>query len=186
MALLSSNDSWVFEPILNNELSPDCMNVVEARRYLFLANESLPGPTIDVNEGDIVRVNVTNKHDSSDLTVHWHGLHQVGAPYSDGAAYVTQCTLGPHQSQVYEFTAYPPGTHFWHSHDTYHLADGVSGPLIVRPNKTEPFEYDEERVSKKKPTGTAVCSHLTFFFLSNRGRLSSCTIGTSKPEMISS
>lgn len=146
--MLSSNDSWVFEPIINNELSPDCMNVVEARRYLFLTNESLPGPTIDVNEGDVVRVKVTNKHESSDLSVHWHGLHQVGTQYSDGAAYVTQCSLGPQQSQVYEFTAYPPGTHFWHAHEMYHEADGVSGPLIVRPSETEPFDYDEERVRK--------------------------------------
>lgn len=140
------------------------MNVVEARRSLFLANESFPGPAIEVNEGDIIRVKVTNKHDSSDVSVHWHGLHQVGAPYSDGAAYVTQCSLGPHQSQEYEFTAYPPGTHFWHAHEMYHLADGISGPLIVRPSETEPFDFDEERVSKKTPmTGTAAPIELTSF-----------------------
>ena len=123
------------------------MNIVESRRSLFLAEESFPGPTIEVDEGDVVRVKVTNKHDSSDVTIHWHGIHQVGTPYSDGPAGVTQCTLGPHQSQEYEFTAYPAGTHFWHAHSTYQLAYGITGPFIVRPSDPEPFLYDEERVS---------------------------------------
>jgi FtsP/CotA-like multicopper oxidase with cupredoxin domain len=61
-------------------------------------------------------------------------------------------------SKVYEFTAYPPGTHFWHAHEMYHEADGVSGPLIVRPSETEPFDYDEERVRKMTPTTGTECS----------------------------
>jgi L-ascorbate oxidase len=150
------------------------MNVVEARRYLFLANESFPGPVIEVDEGDIVRVKVTNKHESSDVSIHWHGMHQVGTPYSDGPAGVTQCSLGPQQSQQYEFTAYPAGTHFWHAHATYEDVDGMSGPFIVRPSEPEPFQYDEERVSSYEDDmiGSIVVPHipLTFFCFSDRGR----------------
>jgi FtsP/CotA-like multicopper oxidase with cupredoxin domain len=57
---------------------------------------------------------------------------------------VTQCALGPFQSQEYVFEASPAGTHFWHAHATLHVADGITGPFIVRPAVTEPFKYDEE------------------------------------------
>ena len=67
----------------------------------------------------------------------------------DGPAGLTQCPLGPHQSQEYVFEAYPPGTHYWHAHGSLALADGLSGPIIVHPKspqETEPFSYDEERL----------------------------------------
>ena len=83
-------------------------------------------------------------HPSSTITLHFHGIHQKGTPYADGPAYVTNCPLGPLESQEYVFNAYPAGTHFWHAHASLHAADGITGPLIVRPTDPEPFEYDEE------------------------------------------
>jgi hypothetical protein len=47
---------WELDSILENDMSPDCMNVKEARRYSFLAERSLPGPLIEVEEGDIIHV----------------------------------------------------------------------------------------------------------------------------------
>lgn len=63
----------------------------------------------------------------------------------DGPGMITQCNLGVKQSQEYIFEAYPAGTHYWHAHGSLHLADGLSGPIIVHPKDPEPFEYDEER-----------------------------------------
>jgi len=47
---------WELDSILENEMSPDCMNVKDARRYSFLAERSFPGPLIEVEEGDIIHV----------------------------------------------------------------------------------------------------------------------------------
>jgi hypothetical protein len=47
---------WDLESILSNDLSPDCMNVKDARRYSFLANGQLPGPVVEANEGDTIHV----------------------------------------------------------------------------------------------------------------------------------
>lgn len=47
---------WDLEAVLDNDLSPDCMNIKDNRRFLFLANRSLPGPVIDVTEGDSLTV----------------------------------------------------------------------------------------------------------------------------------
>jgi FtsP/CotA-like multicopper oxidase with cupredoxin domain len=51
---------WELDAVLEDALSPDCMNVKQARRHLFLANRSLPGPLIDVEEGDTVHVSYRN------------------------------------------------------------------------------------------------------------------------------
>jgi hypothetical protein len=54
---------WDLEAILDNTLSPDCMNVKDARRTMFLvANDTVvgggvfPGPMIEVTEGDTIHV----------------------------------------------------------------------------------------------------------------------------------
>lgn len=47
---------WNLDAILDSNLSPDCMNLAKQGRYVYLAEESLPGPIIDVNEGDEVTV----------------------------------------------------------------------------------------------------------------------------------
>lgn len=64
----------------------------------------------------------------------------------DGPAGVTQCPLGPMKTQEYVFEATPVGTHYWHAHGSLHLADGLSGAIVVRPKEPEPFEYDEEYI----------------------------------------
>jgi L-ascorbate oxidase len=139
-------------PVLGNIFSPDCQNLQAQRRWLFLAKEAdtrapnpMPGPLIEANEGDTIVVRVTNEHHSLGATIHYHGIHQKGTPYSDGLAQITQCILGPYQSQEYRFEAYPPGSHYWHAHVSMDVADGLSGPLIVHPKEQEPFSYDEDR-----------------------------------------
>jgi len=52
---------WDLEAILQNDLSPDCMNIQTERRSLFLVNEEekgaqFPGPLIEANEGDTIHV----------------------------------------------------------------------------------------------------------------------------------
>lgn len=106
----------------------------------------MPGPLIEATEGDTIRLTLTNMHHSIGATLHYHGLHQKGTPWADGPMQVTQCSLGPLHSQVYEFEAYPPGTHYWHAHQSMDVADGMTGPIIVHPKDPEPLTYDEERM----------------------------------------
>lgn len=137
---------WNLDAKINNGKSPDCMNVGEERRSMFLAQDSFPGPTIEADEGDTIKVRINNMNPVSTASIHFHGIHQIGTPYSDGASFITQCALGPLQTQEYIFAAYPPGTHYWHDHASYNLADGLSGPIIIRPKVPEPFIYNEEKV----------------------------------------
>jgi FtsP/CotA-like multicopper oxidase with cupredoxin domain len=138
---------WTLKAAVGETYSPDCMNAKEFRRSMFLAQDSFPGPLIEAEEGDTITVRIENQNPSVSASIHFHGIHQMGTPFNDGAAYVTQCALGPLQKQEYTFVAYPPGTHYWHDHSSYNIADGLSGPIIIRPKQPDPFTYDEERVS---------------------------------------
>ena len=67
----------------------------------------MPGPLIEAQEGDTIRITITNKNEIMATTVHWHGLHQRGTVWNDGTSQITQCSLSPFESQTYEFIAYP-------------------------------------------------------------------------------
>lgn len=69
-----------------------------------------------VCENDTVIVDVTNALDLEAVTIHWHGIHQEGTPYMDGAPYITQCPIQAGESFRYQFSASPYGTHMWHGH----------------------------------------------------------------------
>ena len=55
---------------------------------------------------------VDNKLTTEGISVHWHGMHQKGAPWMDGVGQVTQCHIGPSSRFSYKFKASPSGT-FW-------------------------------------------------------------------------
>tara|TARA_R110002072_G_scaffold238038_2_gene395440 strand:+ start:26769 stop:28058 length:1290 start_codon:yes stop_codon:yes gene_type:complete len=116
-------------------------------KYHTLAfNGTIPGPEIRVNTGDKVRVKFVNKTDLNH-TIHWHGMH---VPWRmDGVPFVTQLPVMPNNEFIYEFTAKPEGTHFYHCHwgTLMHMQAGMFGSLIVE-NPQDPikerFPYDRE------------------------------------------
>ncbi|MEQ8849727.1 copper oxidase [Botrimarina sp.] len=103
-------------------------------------NGSMPGPTIEVNQGDRVRIVVTNEL-PEDTFVHWHGF-ELPVQY-DGAATLTQNPIKPGQSMVYEFDIHEEGTFFYHSHVPMQEAFGQVGWFIVHPKKV--FEPPVDR-----------------------------------------
>lgn len=103
--------------------------------YAF--NGQVPGPTLRFNEGDRVRINVTNRLPDS-TTVHWHGL--ILPNVMDGPAQVTQAPIENGQVYRYEFTAVQSGTYFYHSHDHVdrQQALGLYGALVIGPRQPDP------------------------------------------------
>jgi len=118
------------------------------RKAAQLINDMYPGPLIEANENDTVVVNVVNNLLGEGLTIHWHGIHQHGTPWADGSVGVAQAPIMPGQNFTYTFKAFPPGTHWWHSHmDALQADKGIKGPIIVHP-AVDPFEamYDEDQI----------------------------------------
>ncbi len=95
-------------------------------------NGSLPGPTIEVTQGDRVRIIVHNELPEP-TTVHWHGFELP--VQQDGSMTLTQNPIMPGKSFVYEFDVHEDGTFFYHSHVAMQEAFGMVGWFIVHPRK---------------------------------------------------
>uniref|UniRef100_A0A060T897 ARAD1D05148p n=1 Tax=Blastobotrys adeninivorans TaxID=409370 RepID=A0A060T897_BLAAD len=113
---------------------------------LILVNGQFPGPTIQAKIGDTISVTVHNKLNES-TSIHWHGIHQNGTNFMDGAVGITQCGIPPGESFTYRFTVDKAGTYWWHSHYELQRTDGMFGALIVD-DDSDPYlrHYDEELV----------------------------------------
>ena len=93
-------------------------------------NGSSPGPTIEANEGERVRVIVEN-HLPESTSMHWHGFE---IPLQmDGMPYVSQKPIPPGGKFVYEFTLHQNGTYFYHSHGAMQEMMGMIGLFILHP-----------------------------------------------------
>ncbi len=106
-------------------------------------NGSSPGPTIEAVEGDHVRIFVTNKLPEH-TTVHWHGvLVPCGM---DGVGGLTQPTIPPGKTFVYEFVLQRPGTHMYHPHadEMVQMAMGMMGLLIIHPRDVRRLRVDRD------------------------------------------
>jgi FtsP/CotA-like multicopper oxidase with cupredoxin domain len=85
-------------------------------RKMILTNGQFPGPSIEVTQGDEVEVAVTNLMPFN-TTIHFHGIDQVGTPWSDGVPGVTQKPISPGATFVYRWTATDYGTYWYHAHE---------------------------------------------------------------------
>ncbi|PTQ87850.1 multicopper oxidase family protein [Agitococcus lubricus] len=106
-------------------------------------NGSTPGPTIEVIEGDRVRILVTNKLPEK-TSVHWHGLILPNG--MDGVGGLTQTHIPVGETYVYEFIAKDSGTFMYHSHsdEMFQMAMGAMGMFIVHPKHPHfrPVDHD--------------------------------------------
>lgn len=96
----------------------------------------VPGPLIEVNEGDTVEIEFVNQL-KQPSTMHWHGL-SVPATQDGNPADLVQ----PGQSRIYRFTLPigSAGTYWYHPHPHHFTAEqafrGMAGAIIVRTKDT--------------------------------------------------
>lgn len=114
---------------------------IEAWTY----NGMIPGPVIRVNDGDRVRVVFRNELPEP-TAIHWHG--QTVPWGQDGVPGLTQRAVNPGETFVYEFTAGPEGTHWYHTHfdTTKQITSGLFGAFIVDPRPGKAAAYDREHI----------------------------------------
>jgi FtsP/CotA-like multicopper oxidase with cupredoxin domain len=112
--------------IIRWNILPDV--AVEAYAY----NHQVPGPRLQMTEGDHVRINFHNNLPES-TTVHWHGL--IVPNEMDGPAKITQDPVPPGGNYTYEYTVGQSGRYFYHSHDHPDRQQGLGlyGALIIAP-----------------------------------------------------
>src|ERR1700689_5251421 len=119
----------VFRPtseVVKRKIAP--FKTIDAWGY----NGSSPGPTIQINQGERVRVIFENRLPES-TTVHWHGLE---IPIEqDGVPWISQKPIPPGEKFTYEFTVHQEGTFFYHAHSAMQEMLGQIGLFIAHPEK---------------------------------------------------
>ncbi len=99
----------------------------------YAYNGRVPGPTLDVHEGDRVIIHFRN-HLPEPTTIHWHGLHIPSN--MDGNPFLP---VAPGKQYDYVFTIQSgtAGTYWYHPHPDsrtgHQIAAGLFGAFIVRP-----------------------------------------------------
>jgi FtsP/CotA-like multicopper oxidase with cupredoxin domain len=128
----------VAEPVVR-ELAPGMM------ANLWGYNGQSPGPTIEVVEGDRVRIFVTNKLPEH-TSVHWHGQRLPNG--MDGVTGLTQPGIPPGKTFVYEFIAKRPGTFMYHPHadEMTQMAMGMMGFWVTHPKDPNVMKVDRDFV----------------------------------------
>jgi len=114
------------------------------KAHLWGYNGQSPGPTIEVVEGDRVRIFVTNR--LGELTsVHWHGQRLPNG--MDGVTGLNQPGIPPGKTFVYEFEARRPGTFMYHPHadEMVQMAMGMMGFWVTHPKNRHPLIAEADR-----------------------------------------
>jgi FtsP/CotA-like multicopper oxidase with cupredoxin domain len=106
-------------------------------------NGQSPGPTIEVVEGDRVRLFVTNRLPEH-TTIHWHGQRLPNG--MDGVGGLTQPHIRSGKTFVYEFVARRSGTFMYHPHadEMVQMAMGMYGLWITHPKDPRFMPVDRD------------------------------------------
>lgn len=128
----------VAEPVVR-EIAPGM------KANLWGYNGQSPGPTIEVVEGDRVRIFVTNRLPER-TSVHWHGQRLPNG--MDGVSGLTQPAIEPGKTFVYEFEAKRAGTFMYHPHadEMMQMAMGMMGTWITHPKNPKFMKVDRDFV----------------------------------------
>ena len=110
----------------------------------FLTNGSIPGPTLVVTEGDIVRLNIIN----DGAVPHGASIHSV---YTQSSKYVGN--IGAGETKSITFRATHPGVYMYHCAPgghaiPMHVLAGQYGMMVVRPRDQQ---YELERQLGRGP-----------------------------------
>eukprot|EP00475_Leptophrys_vorax_P016194 TRINITY_DN22651_c0_g1_i5.p1 TRINITY_DN22651_c0_g1~~TRINITY_DN22651_c0_g1_i5.p1 ORF type:complete len:559 (+),score=104.66 TRINITY_DN22651_c0_g1_i5:30-1706(+) len=166
---ISSHDGW-----LDTTLSVDVCDWVGPVSYRTRCfNGSVPGPTIYLYPGDVVRVLVINNlgeqeneyleentfHTPNTTSLHTHGLHVSPSPPGDNVFLKIQ----PNESLLYVYELpydHYPGTHLYHTHThgsaSLQVFGGMIGNVIVLP----PPDLELPSIVKDVPWDVAMFNHV--------------------------
>ena len=127
----------VAEPVVR-EMAPGM------KAHLWGYNGQSPGPTVEVVEGDRVRLFVTNRLPEH-TSIHWHGQRLPNG--MDGVGGLNQKAILSGKTYVYEFVARRPGTFMYHPHadEMTQMAMGMMGFWVTHPKAKHPLIAEVDR-----------------------------------------
>jgi FtsP/CotA-like multicopper oxidase with cupredoxin domain len=118
--------------VLDLRVGPVAKQLGDTTVRMLAYNGSIPGPTLRVQQGTEIVVNVTNQGDL-DTTVHWHGLRLENR--YDGVPHETQAPIPVGGDFSYRIQFPDPGLYWYHPHirEDYAQELGLYGNILVVP-----------------------------------------------------
>lgn len=123
--------------IVNTTAAPDGIE-----RQVLLVNGQFPGPTIEADWGDTIKVHVANRMQNNGTAIHFHGVRQHFTNQMDGVQSLTQCPIPPGSNYTYIWKAAQYGTSWYHSHFSLQAWEGVFGGIVIHGPASA--DYDED------------------------------------------
>jgi FtsP/CotA-like multicopper oxidase with cupredoxin domain len=119
--------------VLDLRVAPLAKQIGDATVRMLAYNGSIPGPTLKVQQGSELVVNVTN-HGDLETTAHWHGLRLDNR--NDGVPNETQAPIPVGGSFEYRLQFPDPGLYWYHPHirEDYTQELGLYGNILVVPS----------------------------------------------------
>jgi FtsP/CotA-like multicopper oxidase with cupredoxin domain len=113
-------------------IGPVRKRIDDAELRMLGYNGSIPGPTLHVDQGSEITVQVTNDGDV-EATVHWHGLRLENR--YDGVPHETQAPIPIGGTFTYKVQFPDAGFYWYHPHirEDFGLEMGLYGTIIVEP-----------------------------------------------------
>jgi len=114
-------------------ISPVRKGLDAAVLRMLAYNGSIPGPTLHVDQGSEITVQVTNDGDI-EATVHWHGLRLENR--YDGVPHETQAPIPIGGTFTYKVQFPDAGLYWYHPHIREDFAQemGLYGTIVVEPS----------------------------------------------------
>ena len=108
-----------------------------------LINDSLPAPTLKMQEGDTVIIRVHNQMNEP-TSIHWHGLL---VPFEmDGVPGISFDGIPANSTFTYKFKLKQSGTYWYHSHTGFQEQTGMRGAIVIEPKAAERYPVAEDHV----------------------------------------
>lgn len=118
------------------------INVTGKPVTAMVIDGKIPGPTIEADLNDTLRVTFNNRMDV-DTSIHWHGVLLPND--QDGVPYLTTPPIAAGGSLTFEYPVTHTGTYWYHAHTGLQEQRGLYGALVFR-DPDETYRYDRELV----------------------------------------
>jgi FtsP/CotA-like multicopper oxidase with cupredoxin domain len=143
------------------------VNYTGKNRHAIAINGQIPGPTIELTEGDTAIIRVHNLMHVT-TSIHWHGI-LIPNQY-DGVPELTTFPIQPDSTLTVVFPVRQNATYWYHSHTMTQEQIGLTGSIVIQ-------KRDEQKIKEEvlvlndwanlKPSEVLrlLKSHTVFFLL---------------------
>ena len=131
---------------LDLRITPVRKRIDDAELRMLGYSGSIPGPTLHVDQGSEITVQVTNDGDV-EATVHWHGLRLENR--YDGVPHETQAPIPIGGTFTYKVQFPDAGFYWYHPHirEDFGLEMGLYGTIIVEPSDASYWPAADRQLS---------------------------------------